>query len=212
MMRVMSRAFDRIGAQYSEVFADKPGQVAATNWLISQLKPEAVVLDIGSGSGLPTGGQLAAAGFAVVGVDTSPVMLELARKNVPSGIFVEREMHDLAGLHPRQGRFDAAVAFFSLLMLTREDIGRALDAIRDVLAPDAVFALGMVAGDTDFLVREFLGVPVPLTAFPRADLADLLHRHGFTVLAMESESWSGDTPEAPEQIHLYAYCHVTPAM
>jgi SAM-dependent methyltransferase len=209
---VMSQAFDRIGAQYSEIFADKPGQVAATQWLMAQLKPDAVVLDVGSGSGLPTAGMLSAAGFTVVGVDTSPVMLELARRNVPTGMFVERELPDLAGLLPREGRFDGAAAFFSLLMLTREDVGRALDAVRAVLSADGVFVLGMVEGDTDFMIREFLGVPVPLTAYPRADLHALLHRHGFTVLEMRADAWAGDAPDAPEQIHLYAYCHVTPTM
>lgn len=208
----MSRAFDRIGAQYSEVFADKPGQVSATQWLISQLKPDAVVLDVGCGSGLPTAGMISAAGYTVVGVDTSPVMLDLARKNVPQGIFVERDLHDLTALHPREGRFDAAAAFFSLLMLSRDDVSRALNAIRGVLAADAAFALGMVEGDSDFLMREFLGVPVPLTAYPRAELAQLLHRHGFTVTALEAQRWTGDTPDAPDQIHLYACCHVIPAM
>jgi SAM-dependent methyltransferase len=208
----MSRAFDQIGALYSEVFADKPGQVAATQWLISQLKPDGVVLDVGCGSGLPTAGMVSSAGFMVVGVDTSPVMLDLARKNVPNGIFIEREMHDLGGLHPREGRFDAVAAFFSLLLLTRDAIGRALDAIRGVLSAGGVFALGMVEGDTDYQIREFLGVPVPLTAFSRVDLVDLLHRHGFTTFELHAEAWSGNAPEAPEQTHLYAYCHVTPAM
>lgn len=208
----MSRAFDRIGAQYSEVFADKPGQVAATRWLISQLKPDSVVLDVGCGSGVPTAAMISAAGHTVVGVDTSPVMLDLARKNVPNGIFVEREMHDLTALHPREGRFDAAAAFFSLLMLSREDVARVLDAIRGVLSADGMFALGMVEGDTDYQMREFLGVPVPLTAYPRAELQQLLHRHGFTILTLEAEHWSGEGPEAPDQTHLYAYCHVTPAM
>jgi SAM-dependent methyltransferase len=208
----MSRAFDRIGAQYSDVFADKPGQVAATHWLISQLKPDAFVLDVGCGSGLPTAAMLATAGFSVVGVDTSPVMLDLARRNVPTGIFVEREMHDLYALHPREGRFDGAAAFFSLLMLTREDVGRTLDALRGVLAADGAFVIGMVEGDTDFLIREFLGVPVPLTAYPRPELEQLLHRHGFSVVNLEAERWSVSSPEAPTQTHLYAYCHVTPAM
>jgi SAM-dependent methyltransferase len=208
----MSRAFDQIGAQYGEVFADKPGQVAATRWLMSQLKPEAFVLDVGCGSGVPTAALLASEGFHVVGVDTSPVMLDLARRNVPTGIFVEREMHDVTALHPREGRFEGAAAFFSLLMLSREDIGRTLDAIRGVLAADGSFVLGMVEGDTDFLVREFLGVPVPLTAYPRPELEQVLHRHGFSIVSLEAEPWSTDLPEGPHQTHLYAYCHVTPAM
>ena len=123
-------------------------------------------------------------------------MLELARKNVPTGIFVERDLHDLSGLHPAQGRFDGATAFFSLLMLRRTEVGKALDSIRGVLAPDGLLAIGMVEGDTDYLVREFLGVPVPLTAFPREELQELLPHHGFTVAEFHSEHWEPSTPDA----------------
>jgi hypothetical protein len=139
-------------------------------------------------------------------------MLELARQNVPSGIFVERDLHDLAGLHPAQGRFDGVTAFFSLLILRRIDIGKALDSIRNVLAPDGLLAVGMVEGDTDYLIREFLGVPVPLTAFPRQQLEDLLPRHGFTVAEFHAEHWESFTSDAPEQTHLYACCRATPTM
>ncbi len=207
-----SKAFDAIGESYHETFAVKPGQVAAGAWLISHLRGDRVILDVGCGSGLPTAAQLAAAGCTVVGVDTSPVMLDLARKNVPTGIFVERDLHDLTGLHPVQGRFDGATAFFSLLMLPRTEIGKALDSIRNVLAPDGVFAIGMVEGDTDYLIREFLGVPIPLTAYPRVELQALLAQHGFTIVEFHAEEWEPSTPDAPEQTHLYAYCRATPIM
>ncbi|GIH07291.1 methyltransferase [Rhizocola hellebori] len=207
-----SRAFDAIGATYDEAFSDKPGQVAAGSWLLSHLHGDRAVLDVGCGSGLPTAGQLAAAGCTVVGVDTSPVMLELARKNVPTGIFVERDLFDLGGLHPAQGRFDGATAFFSLLMLRRTEIGKALDSIRSVLGHDGLFTVGMVEGDTDYLMREFLGVPVPLTAFPRDELQELLPRHGFTVVEFHSEHWEPATPDTEPQTHLYAYCRATPTM
>jgi SAM-dependent methyltransferase len=208
----MSRAFDLIGAQYSEAFAERPGQVEATTWLISRLHGDRIVLDVGCGTGLPTARQLADAGCGVVGVDTSPVMLELARRNVPEGIFVEREIHDLVGLHPRQGRFDGAVAFFSLLMLDRAGVASALDAIRSVLSADGAFALSMVEGNSDYLIRDFLGVNVPLTAYPRRELHKLLAHHGFTVHQLIAEPAVRSTPDTPEQTHLYAHCTVTPVM
>ncbi|WP_162908274.1 class I SAM-dependent DNA methyltransferase [Allorhizocola rhizosphaerae] len=208
----MSRAFDVIGEHYSEVFAEKPGQVEAGRWLIEHLRGEWVVLDVGCGTGVPTARQLADAGCTVVGVDSSPVMLEIARRNVPNAILFEREMHDLQGLHPRQGRFDGAAAFFSLLMLDRVGVGKALDAIRGVLAAGAVLVIGMVEGDTDYLMRDFLGVPVPLTAYPRSELRDLLSRHGFTVDTLIAEPSVRSTPDTPQQTHLYARCFVTPTM
>ncbi|MFC7758384.1 hypothetical protein ACFQY4_10625 [Catellatospora bangladeshensis] len=66
---------------------------------------------------------------------------------------------------------------------------KALDDIHHVLAHDGVFALGMVEGDTDHLMRDFLGTPVPLTSYPREDLRHLLNRHGFIVEELRADYW-----------------------
>lgn len=63
----------------------------------------------------------------------------------------------------------AAVAFFSLLVLPRSKIEITLDAIRRELVPGGLFAVGVVEGDIDYLLREFLGGLVRLTAYPRED-------------------------------------------
>ncbi len=140
----------------------------------------------------------------MAGVDISPVMVDMARRNVPEAIFVERDLADLEGLHPPAERFEAATASFSLLVLTRADIARTLDAIGAVLRPGAAFATGMVEGDTDFLLRDFLGSRVPLTAYPSPESAALLDAHGFTVAEQWTEPWHG--PDGPAQTHIYSCC------
>ena len=85
--QAQAAAFDTIGEHYDEVFPHKEGQLAAGEWLISQLSAGARVLDVGCGTGLPTAAQLTAAGLRVTGIDISPVMLELAARNVPDASF-----------------------------------------------------------------------------------------------------------------------------
>jgi SAM-dependent methyltransferase len=203
----LAHAFDTIGARYDEVFNSKPGQLAATEWILEQLgnrDERPLVIDIGCGTGLPTARQLIDGGCEVVGVDISPVMIEIARDNVPEAIFVERDLSDLDGLHPVGSRFDAATAYFSLLVLHRAEVEKTLDAICHVLHPGAFFAIGMVEGDTDYLLRDFLGEKVPLTAYPRDQLGALLSAHGFTVADLRVESWAG--PDHQPQTHVYAVC------
>lgn len=205
----LARVFDQIGSRYSDAFSDKPGQVAAGAWVAERILGgppghHPIVLDVGCGTGLPTARQLIDLGCDVVGIDASPVMLDEAHHNVPEAIFIERELGDLDGLHPVGQHFDAAVAFFSLLVLPRAQIGPVLDAVHRQLRPGAPFAVGMVEGDTDFLLREFLGTQVPLTAYPRKDLAELIESHGFTVQELTAESWDAATPRLPVQTHLYA--------
>ena len=75
--------FDAIGSRYDEVFPHKDGQVKTVEQLLNQLPSGAHVLDVGYGTGIPTARQLVAAGCEVTGIDISPVMLDLARRNVP---------------------------------------------------------------------------------------------------------------------------------
>ena len=81
-MAAQAAAFDAIGPRYDEVFPHKAGQIEAGRWLIDRLAPGGRVLDVGAGTGLPTARQLVEADIEVVGIDISPVMLELARANV----------------------------------------------------------------------------------------------------------------------------------
>jgi SAM-dependent methyltransferase len=202
-------AFDSIAEHYGEAFADRPGQIAAGDWLLERLAGlprQPIILDVGCGTGTPTARQLVEGGAAVIGIDTSPVMIDLARRNVPDGIFLERDLSDLEGLHPAGDRFNAAVAFFSLLVLRRAELRQALASLHHVIAPQGLFALAMVEGDSDYLLRDFLGAQVPLTAYPRAELTELLIENGFDVLDQTAEQFRSPLRGVPEQTHLYLRC------
>jgi ubiquinone/menaquinone biosynthesis C-methylase UbiE len=56
--------------------------------------PRGVALDAACGTGRHSG-YLASLGHTVIGVDSSPAMLERAREKVPSGVFHEADLHDL---------------------------------------------------------------------------------------------------------------------
>src|SRR5690606_1823166 len=122
--------FDAIGSRYDEAFPHKDGQRRAVEQLLTLLPRPARVLDAGCGTGQPTARQLVDAGCEVTGIDVSPVMLELARGNVPEATLLQR---DVLSIDASLGRFDAAVSFFTLLMLPRDQIRRALARLREVL-------------------------------------------------------------------------------
>ncbi|MQA84533.1 MAG: methyltransferase domain-containing protein [Streptosporangiales bacterium] len=198
-----AEAFNRIGERYDEAFPHKEGQLAAGLWLLERLRPGAKVLDLGCGTGLPTARQLVDGGCEVTGIDISPVMLELARHNVPEARFQE---FDLAGVDAGFGRFDALVAFFSLLMLPRAEIVETLPRIGEVLPPGGWFLLSMVEADVDDVSIPFLGTPVRVTGYLRDPLRANVEAAGFTVVDHSVFPYAPLTTQAPPEIQIFLYC------
>lgn len=201
--RTQAAAFDHIGERYDEAFPHKEGQIAVAQWLIERLLPGAHVLDVGCGTGLPTARQLVASGAAVTGIDISPVMLSLARANVPEAEF---RLLDATEVDSSLGVFDAVVAFFSLLMLPRSEIPGALTALRGVLRPGGWLILGMVEADLDDVPIPFLGVSVHVTGYFEEKLRQVVSEAGFHIVSQDSERYAPVGPYTQPEIQLFLAC------
>ncbi|MFF2652121.1 class I SAM-dependent DNA methyltransferase [Streptomyces sp. NPDC058045] len=200
-------AFDAIGERYDDAFPHKEGQIAAAKWLAEELAPGSRVLDLGCGTGLPTARQLVAAGHRVLGVDLSPGMVEQARRNVPEAEF---RAVDLAELRPGGpdgvGEFDGVAAFFSLLMLPRDEIPYALRLVHRLLRPGGLFALSMVEADLDDEEIPFLGHPIRVSGFLRDDLLRVVRDAGFEVVGEDAFAYAPATTGAPPEHQLFLNC------
>jgi SAM-dependent methyltransferase len=144
----VTSAYDRLGPAYDawcrSVLEDIPFYVDLA------VQSGGPVLELGVGSGrvaVPT----ALAGIAVVGVDTSPAMLELARRRAePHRIdlrLVEADMRDL----PELGRFALVTIPFRALLHLRSDEERlgVLCAVRERLHPGGTLAFDVFHPDDE---------------------------------------------------------------
>lgn len=204
-----AEAFDAIGNRYDEAFPHKEGQVSAGEWLIRSLPAGSRVLDLGCGTGVPTARQMAGAGFEVMGIDLSGGMVKLARQNVPGATFHQLDLADLRPGGPRDlGRFDAVVAFFSLLMLPRAEIPLALLTVRHLLVPGGLFVLSMVEADVNDFAIPFLGNTIRVSGYLREDLHKVVETAGFEIVEETFYSYAPAVADVPPEEQIFLCCRV----
>ncbi|WP_367319028.1 class I SAM-dependent methyltransferase [Streptomyces sp. HUAS ZL42] len=202
-----AEAFDAIGTRYDQAFPHKEGQVAAAEWLIKSLPPGSRVLDLGCGTGLPTARGLADAGLTVIGIDLSRGMVALARENVPAAEFHQLDIADLRpGGAGDLGRFDAAAAFFSLLMLERAEIPLALETVHHLLVPDGLFVLSMVEADVDDFSIPFIGSTIRVSGYLRDDLREVVETAGFEIVEESSYTYAPATSDVEPEEQIFLRC------
>jgi SAM-dependent methyltransferase len=138
--RVVEAGYDRIAERY---LAGKdpgdPAYRAALEPTATRLEPGATVLDLGCGAGIPASRWLAERGFAVTGVDVSARQIELARANVPGAAFIKADMADPTALDFPRGTFAAAVSFYALIHVPRDEQAALLARVHGWLRPGGLF-------------------------------------------------------------------------
>ncbi|MER7585400.1 methyltransferase domain-containing protein [Kitasatospora sp. NPDC097691] len=152
-----------------------------------------VVADLGCGPG-HVAGWLAGHGAEVVGVDLSPRMVELARREQPKAAF---RTGDLLALPAADGEFAAAVALYSVIHLEPDELAPAFAEVRRVLRPGGVLLVSFHLGTEVRRMEEWWGHPVDVDFhfLETETVADHLARAGFGVeVRMEREGLPEEAP------------------
>ncbi|MFF2143870.1 class I SAM-dependent DNA methyltransferase [Kitasatospora sp. NPDC058190] len=152
-----------------------------------------VVADLGCGPG-HVAGWLAEQGAGVVGVDLSPRMVELARREQPKAEF---RTGDLLALPAADGEFAAAVALYSVIHLEPEELLPAFIEMRRVLRPGGVLLVSFHLGDEVRRMEEWWGHQVDVDFHFRGTdaVAARLAEAGFAVEArLEREGLPEEAP------------------
>jgi SAM-dependent methyltransferase len=99
----VAELYDRARPKYPEAVFDDLAE-------LTRLEPGSRVLEIGPGTGKATV-ELARRGYAVTGVELSPELAEVARRNLADHPQAQIEVGDFEEWEPREARFDAIAVF-----------------------------------------------------------------------------------------------------
>ena len=191
---LVEEGYDQVAEAYSRLEGDN--EWPRMKWLgkvLARLDPGSAVLDLGCGAGDPADIEIARL-HRITGVDISNVQVELARRNVPQGNFIHR---DLGALDFPERSFDAVVSFYTLEHLPREQHGEILKRIHDWLQPGGLLLFSHEAGDMNDVTGQWLGVPMFLSVFDPETMRKLVQDSGFQLVETGIESQLEQGREVP---------------
>lgn len=192
--RVVAEGYDRAADTYARL--EQSAEWPRLRWLakvLRRLDPGSAVLDLGCGSGAPADVEIAAA-HQVTGVDISERQIALARKNVPTGIFIH---DDLGSASFPAASFHAVVSFYTLEHLPREEHATILRRIHSWLRSGGYLLISTEAAGVAGVVDEWLGVPMFFSSFEPERFTQLVRDAGFDILEDVIEAQMEGETEIP---------------
>jgi ubiquinone/menaquinone biosynthesis C-methylase UbiE len=188
--RVVETGYDRVAERYlASKDLEDPTTLAALEELTRELPPDAAVLDLGCGAGVPATSWLARR-FALTAVDFSAKQLELARRNAPSASFIKADMSDLE-FAPET--FDALVALHSIIHVPRAEHLALIGNIHRWLKPGGGFLSTWALGEWEGMESDWegWGAPMRWSHYDGETSLMLLRNAGFTALRAEVRTTRG---------------------
>jgi len=174
---LVERGYDLCAAAYHEARDGKAHTELAP--LVDQLEDGARVLDVGCGAGVPISRALARR-FVVTGVDISSEMVQRARASVPEGSFIRG---DIMSVDFPSSYFDAAVAFYSIFHLPREEHPELFRRIHRWLKPGGyLLATLAVCSEDPYTEDDFHGATMYWSYYGLDDYREILAAVGFRLL------------------------------
>ncbi len=148
--RIVQQGYDQLGSRYRTHY-EEANPERYSHWLteLTKLLPvDANILELGCADGIPTA-RFLSQHFDYLGIDISPVQIELARHNVPKARF---EVADMATLTFPEAEFDAVIALYSIIHVPLAEQPALLNAVYQWLRPNGCFLC--VAGANEWTGTE----------------------------------------------------------
>jgi SAM-dependent methyltransferase len=182
------RAYDASAVDYGDVTRDLPESVrTAIAGFVSLLRPDARVLEIGSGSGRDARA-LEDAGVSVRRTDITPAFVKLLRESGYDADVIDPLVDDLADPLAPGTPYAGVWADASLLHVERDAISRVLGRLADATEPEGVLFVSVKEGDgEDWSLHGNVTAPRFFTFWREEPLRSALAGAGWRVRSVERD-------------------------
>ncbi|GAB4028021.1 MAG: class I SAM-dependent methyltransferase [Candidatus Microgenomates bacterium] len=186
MKQVLS-AYEQLGKKYLDYRLALKSDTYVKMFL-RQLGKNSSVLDVGCGVGIPVDDLLIKAGHEVVGIDLSPSLIELARKNVTGASYHVQDMRNL-----RMGDYvvDGLVCLYAIFHIPRSEHKRMLETFASFLPTGGWMLISM--GDRAYEgVHEMYGVVSYSSQWGSVENRRIVESAGFRIHFEEFATSNGE--------------------
>jgi SAM-dependent methyltransferase len=198
--------YDAVAVDYADAFADelaaKPFDLALLADFAAAVAACGAVCDAGCGAAGHITRHLVDRGVDAVGVDLSPVSIQVAARREPQLRFVVADMRQLPAA---DGALAGIVAFYSVIHLRRPEVPSALAEFRRALRPGGALLIAMHAGVGETGSEDWFGrsVQVRASLWSRTELAAAIEAAGFAIRRQHArEPYPAERPA--ERIYIWA--------
>jgi cyclopropane fatty-acyl-phospholipid synthase-like methyltransferase len=195
---LVERGYDQIADRYLEARVELARDDFLTNVAV-RLPPNAAVLDVGCGAGVPVARYLSER-FRVVGVDISEEQVRRARELVPQAAFCRMDMTALG--FPDES-FDAICSLYAIFHVPRGDHPGIFESFHRLLKPAGRILVSLGCWDMEESVeRDWLGAPMFWSSFRPEKSLEMIREAGFEVVWSKTVSYP-DIVGQGEESHLF---------
>jgi SAM-dependent methyltransferase len=187
-------SYDLVADEYVRRIFDelehKPLDRELLDRFASRVQGRGAICDLGCGPG-HVARYLSGQGAQVLGIDLSPMLVELARTLNPG---IQFQQGDMRSLDIQDGAWAGIAAFYSIIHIPRPEVAAVLGELRRVLRPGGLLLLAFHIGDDVVHLDEWWGQPVSVdfVFFRPEEMAAFLREAGFDVgEIVEREPYAG---------------------
>lgn len=174
---VTARLYDHVLHEYAKGFSEPSEHIED---FLALLHAGSSILDAGCGHGMDAV-CMSARGFKVTGVDISPGMIAMAKKNCPAAEF---HLADIATFDMGENNLDGVIASFSLIHMPKDVVRVIMGNFWRALKPEGILCLGLQGGKSE---EKWEKVPLKpdavsfLNIYSEREIEHLLFENGFNI-------------------------------